>query len=72
MLLDCLSIMLKKLNLNFSKKAVWSCLIILTTFRMIADISSRSCLALFINNSVYVEQAGRVNGLAFSVQEIFR
>jgi len=55
-----------------NKKAVWSCLIILTTFRMIADISSRSCLALFINNSVYVEQAGRVNGLAFSVQEIFR
>jgi len=39
---------------------------------MIADISSRSALALFINNSVYPEQAGRVNGLAFSVQEIMR
>ena len=39
---------------------------------MIADISSRSAIALFINNSVYQDQAGRVNGLAFSIQEIMR
>jgi len=35
-------------------------------------LSSRSAMALFINNSVYPKQAGRVNGLAFSVQEIMR
>eukprot|EP00111_Clytia_hemisphaerica_P021519 TCONS_00063289-protein len=55
-----------------SRKLLWSLLITTGMVRMIADISSRSALALFINNSVYPEQAGRVNGFAFSVQEIMR
>ncbi|XP_066933283.1 uncharacterized protein [Clytia hemisphaerica] len=51
---------------------LWTLLIVMGLIRMIADISSRSALALFINNSVYQDQAGRVNGLAFSIQEIMR
>jgi len=56
----------------YRRPILWSLLIVAGMIRMIADISSRSALALFINNSVYPEQAGRVNGLAFSVQEIMR
>ncbi|XP_065680915.1 uncharacterized protein LOC105848448 isoform X2 [Hydra vulgaris] len=55
-----------------NKSIMWFLLIFLGLLRMIADISSRSCIALFINNSVYSDQAGRVNGLAYSVQEIMR
>ncbi|XP_047130219.1 uncharacterized protein LOC101237218 isoform X1 [Hydra vulgaris] len=55
-----------------NKGIMWFLLIFVGLLRMIADISSRSCIALFINNSVYSDQVGRVNGLAFSVQEIMR
>jgi len=58
--------------LFYRKYILWTSLIIAGMTRMIADISSRSAMALFINNSVYPKQAGRVNGLAFSVQEIMR
>ena len=51
---------------------MWGILVTAGMIRMIADISSRSALALFINNSVFPAQAGRVNGLAFSIQEIMR
>ena len=39
---------------------------------MLSDISVRSALAMFVNNSVCSDQAGVVNGYAFSVQEIMR
>ena len=39
---------------------------------MLSDISVRSALAMFVNNSVFSDQAGVVNGYAFSVQEIMR
>lgn len=55
-----------------NKALLWFLLIIFGVFRMISDISSRSCIALFVNNAVYVDKAGRANGLAFSVQEIMR
>ena len=51
---------------------MWFLLVTIGMVRLISDISSRSCIALFINNVVYIEQAGRANGLAFSVQEIMR
>ena len=55
-----------------SDKVLWTFLVLIGIVRLISDISSRSCIALFINNVVYKEQAGRVNGFAFSVQEIMR
>ena len=55
-----------------SEKLLWTFLVLIGIVRLISDISSRSCIALFINNVVYKEQAGRVNGFAFSVQEIMR
>ena len=39
---------------------------------MVADVCTRSAVAMFVNNSVYPERAGAVNGYAFSVQEIMR
>eukprot|EP00794_Sanderia_malayensis_P010771 gene10771-11924_t len=55
-----------------SRRAIWSLLIIMRFFRMISDISVRSALAMFVNNSVSSDKAGIVNGYAFSVQEIMR
>jgi len=51
---------------------LWPLVIIMRFIRMLSDISVRSALAMFVNNSVYPEQAGIINGYAFSVQEIMR
>ena len=62
-------------QMNFfiiSEKLLWTFLVLIGIVRLISDISSRCCINLFINNVVYKEQAGRVNGFAFSVQEIMR
>jgi len=72
-ILACCTGLFPFIHVAFENKAlVWSLLVILGIFRMISDISSRSCIALFINNVVYRDQAGRANGFAFSVQEIMR